>query len=285
MNKQTIENIDINLIDYNSNNPRKVFNEEDLKDLATSIVEYGILQPLILIKKDDRYEIVAGERRFRAAQLASMDQVPAIIKDLGPKDKDFISLIENIQRKDLNPYEEAHSYKSLMENYGLTQAGLSELIGKSRAYIANTVRLLSLDDHSTSLLKQGDLTSTQARALLSIKDSKERREYLDLLLNGKVSVNAVEKAQKRKVINNKDIYIEEIEDKLMEKLGSRVNIKKTKTGWTMNIDFYQDEDLENFLSNLEIIEWGNYEHIWLYLFGVSNPGNDTTYIKSIGLDS
>lgn len=254
MNKEVIENISIDLIDYNSRNPRKFFDKQELKDLSKSIIEYGILQPLLLYEKDDRYEIIAGERRFRAARLAGLKQVPAIIKDLDIRDKDLISLIENIQRKDLNSYEEALSYKSLMENYDLTQAGLSQIIGKSRAYIANTVRLLSLDDYCLDLLRKGDLTSTQARALLSIKDDKQRRDYLNLLLKGKVSVNQVEKAKKNKRVQSKDIFIEEIEEKLMEKLASRVSIKKNKSGWTMAIDFYGDEELESFLSYFEIIE-------------------------------
>lgn len=252
---EVVENIDINRIIPNRSNPRKKFDQEALEELAESIKLYGIIQPIVLIKYEDKYEIVAGERRFRAAKIANLQKVPAIIKDLDDKSKDMISMVENIQRKDLNPYEEALAYDNIMNEYNLTQSQLSEVVGKSRTYIANTVRLLSLDDMTIKQLEKGNITSTQARALLGITNILDREKYLRMLINKEITVNEVEKrASKNKNIKTKedDIYIKDIQSRLSETLGAKVKLNKSKNSWKLNIEFYDQDQIEDFLENYGI---------------------------------
>ncbi|MDO4778011.1 MAG: ParB/RepB/Spo0J family partition protein [Tissierellia bacterium] len=253
-NKETIENIAISEIITNTNNPRKNFDAESLNNLADSIKRYGIIQPIVLFKKKDGYEIIAGERRYRAAKIANLEYVPAIVKDLTDKDKDMISMIENIQREDLNPYEEAQAYKSIMQDYSLTQNELSDVIGKSRTYIANIVRLLTLDDETISELEKGNITSSQGRALLTIEDLDMRHKYLHMLINKEITVNEVEKKSKKSSSRSKvkDIYIKDLETKLMEALGAKIKINKTKNSWKVNIEFFDDEHIEEFLKKYRI---------------------------------
>lgn len=256
---EVVENIDINRIIPNRSNPRKKFDQEALEELAESIKLYGIIQPIVLIKYEDKYEIVAGERRFRAAKIANLQKVPAIIKDLDDKSKDMISMVENIQRKDLNPYEEALAYDNIMNEYNLTQSQLSEVVGKSRTYIANTVRLLSLDDMTIKQLEKGNITSTQARALLGITNILDREKYLRMLINKEITVNEVEKrASKNKNIKTKedDIYIKDIQSRLSEALGAKVKLNKSKNSWKLNIEFYDQDQIEDFLENYGIRDWG-----------------------------
>lgn len=234
----------------NSNNARKKFDMESISALAESIKLYGILQPLVLLKNKDNYEIVAGERRYRAAKYLNLDTVPAIIKDLENRDKDMISMVENIQREDLNPYEEAMAYENMMSQYNLTQLELSKILGKSRTYIANIVRLLSLDDLTITELENGNITSSQARALLGIKDISERKKYLDLLIKKEITVNEIEKRNtKKRKVKTKDIFITDIEDRLKESLGTKVNVKKSKNRWTVNIVFTSDSQIEDFINH------------------------------------
>lgn len=252
---EVVENIDINKIIPNRSNPRKKFDQEALEELAESIKLYGIIQPIVLIKYEDKYEIVAGERRFRAAKIANLQKVPAIIKDLDDKSKDMISMVENIQRKDLNPYEEALAYDNIMNEYNLTQSQLSEVVGKSRTYIANTVRLLSLDDMTIKQLENSNITSTQARALLGITNILDREKYLRMLINKEITVNEVEKrASKNKNIKTKedDIYIKDIQSRLSETLGAKVKLNKSKNSWKLNIEFYDQDQIEDFLENYGI---------------------------------
>lgn len=253
-NKEIIENIAISEIITNTNNPRKNFDVESLNNLADSIKRYGIIQPIVLFKKKDGYEIIAGERRYRAAKIANLEYVPAIVKDLTDKDKDMISMIENIQREDLNPYEEAQAYKSIMQDYSLTQNELSDVIGKSRTYIANIVRLLTLDDETISELEKGNITSSQGRALLAIEDLDMRHKYLHMLINKEITVNEVEKKSKKSYLSPKvkDIYIKDLETRLMEALGAKIKINKTKNSWKVNIEFFDDEHIEEFLKKYRI---------------------------------
>lgn len=256
---EVVENIDIDKIIPNRSNPRKKFDQDALEELAESIKMYGIIQPIVLVKYDDKYEIVAGERRYRAAKIAKLEKVPAIIKDLDNKSKDMISMVENIQRKDLNPYEEALAYDNIMNEYKLTQNQLSEVVGKSRTYIANTVRLLSLDDMTIRQLEKGNITSTQARALLGVSNVIEREKYLQMLINKEITVNEVEKrASKNRVVKTKeeDIYIKDIQSRLSETLGAKVKLNKAKNSWKLNIEFYDQDQIEDFLENYGIKDWG-----------------------------
>ena len=244
--------IKIDQIKVNEDNARKTFNQESIDSLGESIKLYGVLQPLVLIKREDHYEIVAGERRFRAAKSVGLKEVPAIIKDLSKKDKDMVSMVENIQREDLNPYEEAQAYTNIMKDYKMTQAELSELLGKSRTYIANMVRLLKLDDFTIKELENGNITSSQARALLAIDDILLRKDYLDKLARKEITVNEIEKKASRKKKNVKrDIFVVDIEERLTESLGTKVKVNKGKNKWTVNIEFSSDDQLEDFLSQYE----------------------------------
>lgn len=244
--------IKIDQIKVNEDNARKTFNQESIDSLGESIKLYGVLQPLVLIKREDHYEIVAGERRFRAAKSVGLKEVPAIIKDLSKKDKDMVSMVENIQREDLNPYEEAQAYNNIMKDYKMTQAELSELLGKSRTYIANMVRLLKLDDFTIKELENGNITSSQARALLSIDDILLRKDYLDKLARKEITVNEIEKKASRKKKNvSRDIFVVDIEERLTESFGTKVKVNKGKNKWTVNIEFSSDDQLEDFLSQYE----------------------------------
>lgn len=261
---QRVENIEISKIIPNRSNPRKKFDQDALEELAESIKLYGIIQPIVLVQDGDVYEIVAGERRYRAAKIAGLKEVPAIIKDLDNKSKDMISMVENIQRKDLNPYEEALAYDNMMKEYKLTQNELSQVVGKSRTFIANSVRLLSLDDKTISQLENGNITSTQARALLGVDDIEERNKYLQMLINKEITVNEVEKkisnAKKSKVnrdfASEEDIFIRDIQDRLSESIGAKVRLNRGKNSWKLNIEFYDQAQIEDFLEKHEINDWG-----------------------------
>lgn len=246
---EKIQQIKIDKIEASDNNPRKNFDDETINSLSKSIKLYGILQPLVLIKNGEKYKIVAGERRYRAAKIAGLETVPAIIRELNDKDKDMISMIENIQREDLNPYEEAQAYENIMKIHNLTQEELSNIIGKSRTYIANIVRLLSLDDFTISELEKGNITSSQGRALLGIKDIFERKKYLEMLIKKEITVNEIEKksSKKEKKIIKKDVFIKDIEDRLKESLGAKVDVKKSYNKWKVSIEFANDEQIEEFL--------------------------------------
>lgn len=254
---EKIQQIKIDKIEASDNNPRKNFDDETINSLSKSIKLYGILQPLVLIKNDEKYKIVAGERRYRAAKIAGLETVPAIIRELNDKDKDMISMIENIQREDLNPYEEAQAYENIMKIHNLTQEELSNIIGKSRTYIANIVRLLSLDDFTISELEKGNITSSQGRALLGIKDIFERKKYLEMLIKKEITVNEIEKrsSKKEKKIIKKDVFIKDIEDRLKESLGAKVDVKKSNNKWKVSIEFANDEQIEEFLERYGLGEW------------------------------
>lgn len=255
-NTNQIQMVDIKDIKISSGNPRKNFDMESIESLAESIKMYGVLQPLVLIKENDKYKIVAGERRFRAAKIAKLKEVPAIIKDLTGRDQDMISMIENIQREDLNPYEEAMAYTNMMKKYNLTQQELSDILGKSRTYIANMVRLINLDEKTIEEIENGNITSSQGRALLGIENIEERHKYLELLLKNEITVNEIEKTKntnKRKQVK-KDIFVRDLEDRLKESLGTKVRINKSRNKWTVNIEFSNDEQIEEFLSHYNLGE-------------------------------
>ena len=255
-NTNQIQMVDIKDIKINTGNPRKYFDMESIESLAESIKMYGVLQPLVLIKENDKYKIVAGERRFRAAKTANLKEVPAIIKELTGRDQDMISMIENIQREDLNPYEEAVAYTNMMKKYNLTQQELSDILGKSRTYIANMVRLINLDEKTIEEIENGNITSSQGRALLGIENIEERHKYLELLLKNEITVNEIEKTKntkKRKQVK-KDIFVRDLEDRLKESLGTKVRINKSRNKWTVNIEFSNDEQIEEFLSHYNLGE-------------------------------
>lgn len=264
-NDKKIELIDINLIKPNVEQPRKEFQNEALDELVESIKRHGILQPIILRKINEGYGIVAGERRWRAAKKAGLDKVPSIIRELDQIEVSQIALIENIQREDLNPIEEAMAYKNLSKKYKLTQEEISQAVGKSRSYIANSMRLLNLDESVLEKISKGLISSGHGRALLSIEDSEKRIKLCDTIIEKNLSVRETEALVKdlennntkdtleKKVVKKekiKDPFILEIEETLRKLFGTKVQISKGSKKGKIEIEYYSDEDLERILELL-----------------------------------
>ena len=232
----------------NEGQPRKNFNEEDLKDLAASIEKYGIIQPLLLKKKEDKYEIIAGERRFRAAKLAGLEKVPAIVKDITDHESSRIAIIENIQRKDLSPVEEAMSYRHLLDSQDLTQKELAEEIGKSRQYIGNTIRLLNLDPRVLKLLEEEKISVSHGKKLLSIKDGDRQYKEAMKIIKDSLPVNNNKKSVKKPRVQEKeDIFLEDMRSQVERSLGTKVNFKKRGKVGKIEIEYYGEEDLSRIL--------------------------------------
>lgn len=249
--------ISINQIKNNSKQPRKIFDDEKLSELAESVKVHGIIQPLILKKAEDEcYEIVAGERRWRAAKLAGLKEVPAVVMDLSEKDTLEISLIENIQRQDLNPIEEAMAYKKLIDDFNLTQENLSETIGKSRTAIANTMRLLNLEDRVKEYIVEGLLSEGHGRALLSVKEKSRQYEISQHIIKEGLSVRETEKLikslgnrKKQKKENTRiNPYYKDITNQLEEYFGTKVNITNKKDKGKIEIEYYSSDDLQRILN-------------------------------------
>ena len=250
--------LSLDLISPNPDQPRKHFDEKTLKELSESIKKYGLLQPIVVLerksakKEDPPYQIIAGERRYRAAKEAGLEEIPVLVRKDSQKEGALLSVIENIQRENLNPLEEAQAYKEIMADHGLTQEGLAQVLGKSRAYIANISRLDSLDPLSKKALMEGKLSSSQARTLLSEPDLKKRGALRDLFITGQLNVNAAEKRTRRGSRNKteKNIFIRDLEDRLSETLGTPVSIYSRKKGWDIQISCYSEEDLTQFSDKL-----------------------------------
>lgn len=240
--------ISIEDIVANEGQPRKNFDQEELKDLASSIKKYGIIQPLLLKKKEDKYEIIAGERRFRAAGLAGLERVPAIVKDISDDESSRIAIIENIQRKDLNPVEEAMSYRHLLDSQDLTQKELADEIGKSRQYIGNTIRLLNLDPRVLKLLEEEKISTSHGKKLLSIKDGDKQYKEAMRIIQDSLPVNDNKKTVKRPRIQEKeDIFLVDMRSKVERALGTKVNFKKIGKVGKIEIEYYGEEDLSRIL--------------------------------------
>lgn len=247
----SIEKIDIDLIDARSDQPRKNF--ENIDELAESIKEYGLLNPIVVSKNNGKYEIIAGERRYRASIQAGLKKIDAIVRDFDQKDIDILSLVENIQREDLSALEEAEAYKKLMDDFSMTQEEIAKSMGKSRSYIANTIRLLKLNQEETDALAARKISASQARTLLSIEDEDERKKTLENFINKKINVRDAEKIGKKKKTKEKatglsdidKILLEDYEEKFMEKVGSKVKIDKTGKTYKLIIDCFTVDDIEN----------------------------------------
>lgn len=243
----------------NENQPRKNFNDEALQTLAESIKEHGVVQPIIVTKDKKGYGIVAGERRWRAARIAGLKSIPAIIKDYSKLEVMEIALIENIQREDLNPVEEAFAYKALIEEYQLTQEDISKRISKSRSAIANSLRLIHLPDLIKKMITEEKLTAGHGRALLGIEDEKLQMEIANKIVNEQLNVRQIENLVKKlkdnvdvqKTEKKKDIEVIEIEDRLKAFLGTKVILTNKKQGGKIEIQYYSNDDLERILELLE----------------------------------
>lgn len=242
--------VDLDKLMAREDQPRKSFDDDSLKELTNSIKADGVIQPIVVRKVDDRYEIIAGERRFRASKLAGLEKVPVVVKNVTDRKARELALVENIQREDLNPIEEAISLKTLMEEYKLTQQELSDIIGKSRSYIANNLRLLNLSDHIKEYLIRGELSPSQGRTLLSLETDEERNKYLDKLLVKEVNIRDVEKKAKQSKSKTEDIFIKDICERLTEVLDAKVKINEKKKGGQIEISYLNEADLQRIIDSL-----------------------------------
>ena len=261
IDKKDIITIDLKNIYPNQDQPRRVFDEEKIKILSESIKNYGVLQPIVL-KPDDKgkYMIIAGERRYRASKLARKSDIPAVIKDIPMKDIMEIALIENLQREELNPIEEALAYRSLIKNYEVTQEEISEAVGKSRPHITNTLRLLNLPKKIMDMIDQGQITAVHGKALLRVNDENLQLELANKVIAEELSVRATEALAKKicednikevpKKSKEKDVFIVDVEEKLRNIFGTKVNISKGKKKGKIEIEYYNEDNLNNIVSML-----------------------------------
>ena len=249
-----VKTIKIGEIEPNRNQPRKDFSHEELEELAESIKKYGVMSPIIVKKTSDGYTIIAGERRWRAARMAELDEVPVIIKDVDQLTAAEMSIVENIQRTDLNPVEEANAYKTLTEEYGLTQVEIAEKIGKSRSSVANSMRLLDLSDGALYLLSQGKISSGHAKVLLGLKDPSKMDEIAKEVAEKQPSVKETEtlvkraNSPKKENKKNQDFdYTRALEISIQKKIGRTVKINNTGRKKSVSIGYSDNEDLEKLL--------------------------------------
>ena len=247
--------IPISQIHADPQQPRKKFDKEELQDLVQSIQKHGILQPLIVHEVDDgSYEIIAGERRFRAAQMIGMTTVPCMVKPVDAKQKLEISLVENIQRKNLNAIEEAFAYQRLINEFGLTQEDIAKQVGKSRPYIANTVRLMDLPQDIQKGLIEEKITHTKARALLGLSTMREQlKAYYDIVEHADTPITTratEEMVRAKKNKNVRDPMLVSVENRLREILGTKVFVARSRGRGTISIDFYSDEDLRKIVAHI-----------------------------------
>ncbi|WP_097015081.1 ParB/RepB/Spo0J family partition protein [Anaerocolumna aminovalerica] len=257
--------ININEIEPNRGQPRKSFEEDTLQELADSIKQYGIIQPLILQKKGKYYSIIAGERRWRAARIAGLKKVPAIIKEYTPQESMEIALIENIQRQDLNPIEEAMAYQNLIKEFNLKQDEVAERVSKSRVAITNSMRLLKLDERVQQMITDGMISTGHGRALLSIEDKDIQYQIAMKVFDEKLSVREIEKLVK-KILEDKPVKEEiavtkedsfiyhNIEEKMKKIIGTKVSIKrKAKDKGRIEIEYYSTDELERIIEMFDAL--------------------------------
>lgn len=253
---EIVKNIKIIDIEPNKEQARKIFDEESIDELANSIKEYGLIQPIIVTQKGKYYEIVAGERRWRASKRAGLTEIPAIVREDDERRNKEISLIENIQREDLNPIEKARGIKVLMEEYDLTQQKVADILGKSRSSIANTVRILNLDERVIELALQGKLTEGHCKALMAITDGDKQYDMaLYMIESGDTVREAEKKMQVRKKLKKKDQKYEaiyrDIEDTFQGFFGTKVKLDAGAKKGKIIIQYSSNEDLERILDLLK----------------------------------
>ena len=257
----------LDLVQPNKEQPRKTFDEEKINELAESIKNYGVLQPLLVQKNDSFYEIIAGERRWRAAKAAGLKEVPAVLKEYSKQEAMEISLIENVQRADLNPIEEALGYRQLIDEFGLTQEEIAVRVAKSRTAITNTMRLLKLDEQIQNMLVQGVITSGHARAVLSLEDTQMQLKAAKEILDKKLSVRETERLVKRlqkeasgekneekKKDETLALIYQDLEDRMKSVMGTKVRIhNKDKNKGRIEIEYYSEAELERIVEMIESI--------------------------------
>ena len=256
--KQTVR---VNDIEPNKSQPRTDFDDESIAALADSIREHGLLQPLLVRPLDNGgYQIVAGERRWRACRMLGMSEVPVLIRELSDQETAQIALIENLQRENLNPIEEALGYHDLMESYDMTQEAVSKTVGKSRSTVANSLRLLNLPNKIKEMLRKGNITTGHAKALAAIDDEELMLSIAEKASNGQITVRGIEKiaakkdyAEEKQEIEKKDSYFKEMELGLKNELGRKVKVNFSKNKGSLELEFYDKEDLSELAKKLTAI--------------------------------
>lgn len=261
--KDTITEIVIEEIIPNSFQPRKNFDSEKLAELAASIKEHGVLQPVIVRPHSNGYELVVGERRLRASKILGLEKIPAVIKTLSDQEMTEIALIENIQRQNLNPVEEAKAYKRLVEEFGMTQEEVSKRLGKSRPFVANYIRILNLPPNILDFLEEEKISFGHARALLGIEDNKIQLEIANQVVNKQLSVRETEqlvkktlntkssKGKREKNIKETSPIFNDIQERLCLKFSTKVNIKDEGNKGKIEIEYYNHEDLQRIIEILD----------------------------------
>lgn len=259
--KNNVNVVDINLIKANEEQPRKSFDEEKIIQLSESIKEHGIIQPIILKKVNETYVIVAGERRWRASKLAGIKEIPAIIMELTDKEILEVSLIENIQRQDLNPIEEATAYKKLIDDFHITQEELSNKIGKSRTAVTNCLRLLNLDIRVQEYVIDGVISEGHGRVLLAIEDKDIQYKLAQSIIDERLSVReterlikglTTEKKKSSEKVNTQSSYYIDIRERLETMFGTRVSLMDKKNKGKIEIEYYSQDDLKRILDILKV---------------------------------
>lgn len=260
-NEDQIEKIALQKLIVNPFQPRKTFDDETIEELAQSIKEHGIIQPIVVRTKGKKYEIVVGERRFRAAKLAKLDEIPAIVRNLTEDQMMELAILENLQREDLTPIEEAEAYQSLVEKLNFTQEELAKRLGKSRPYITNHLRLLQLPEDVRKLVNTGELSMGHGRTLLGLKNKRRIPEIAEKVIKHSLNVRQLEvliKQLNEEVSREtekpvkKDIFVQSTETQLREYFGTNVQIKKSKNKGKIEIEFYSEDDLERILEILQL---------------------------------
>ncbi len=257
--------VKLSKIEPNREQPRKTFNEEQLAELADSIKRFGVLQPLLVQKKKDIYEIIAGERRWRAAKLAGLKEVPVVIREYSPQQAMEIALIENVQRENLNPIEEALAYQKLMQEFQLKQEEIAERVSKNRTTITNSMRLLNLTKEVQQMLVDGRITSGHARALLAVEDPAAQLELARKIEQERLSVRETEKAvkllgrekkEKKKAAEDEalELAFKDLEERMKSVMGTKVNInRKDRSKGKIEIEYYSEAELERIVQLIESI--------------------------------
>lgn len=249
---QQISELDVDLIAAGKQQPRQKFDQEALKELADSIHEHGLLQPVLVRPNGDIYEIIAGERRYRAAKIAGLRSIPVVVREISDVQAAEISLVENVQRDDLTVIEEGMAYKNMIDNYGYTQEMLAEKIGKSRVYVTNTLRILNLPGQILKMIEEGKLSAGHARTILSLRNAGEQMAAAKEIVDEKLSVRETEKkikivVEKKKKLPFREVEITELEEKLEKHFGTRTEIITRRKGGKIEISYYNDEDLERII--------------------------------------
>ena len=250
--------VKITMVEPNRKQPRKNFDEDSLQELSESIKQFGLLQPILVQDRKDHYEIIAGERRWRAAKIAGLKEVPVIIRDYTDQEIVEVSLIENIQREDLNPIEEAQAYKRLLTEFNLKQDEVAERVSKSRTAVTNSIRLLKLSDEVQQMVIDDMISTGHARALLAVEDKDEQYNLAQKIFDEKLSVREIEKlvknlhkpekAPKKTENRTMDAIYEDIQEKLKQKLSTKVTVtSKGEGAGKIEIEFYNNEDLDRLL--------------------------------------